>query len=58
MKRIKVHIDFEVPDNITDEEFEEWFRYKVINYDGCSCDNPLIDADTNKLVSFYNIWSY
>lgn len=25
---------------------------------GCSCDNPLIDEDTNKLVSFYNIWSY
>ena len=53
-----MYIDFEVPDNITDEEFEEWFRFKVIDYDGCSCDNPLIDEDTNKLVSFYNIWSY
>ena len=57
MKIKKVYIDFEVPDNITDEEFEEWFKYKVIDFGGCSCDNPLIDEDTNKLVSFYNIWS-
>lgn len=58
MKIKKAYIDFEVPDNITDEEFEEWFRYEIVGDGGCSCNNPLLDEGVNQLVSFYNIWSY
>ena len=56
MRYIKVNIDFEIPDNITDEEFEEWFRYRIVDFDSCSGENPLLETDVNKLVSTYHIW--
>lgn len=55
MKRYNVEIEFQIPDNVTDEEFEEWFKFAVISWGGCSCENPLCDKDRNNLVSNYNI---
>lgn len=55
MKRYDVDIEFQVPDNVTDEEFEEWLKYAVIGWGGCSCENPLIESDKNKIVHDYNI---
>ena len=55
MKRFDATIDFIVPDEITEEQFEEWFRYRIVDYDGCSGDNPLLERDINSLVSTYHI---
>ena len=55
-KFINVDIQFDIPDNVTEEEFEEWFRYQIIDFGGCSGDNPLLDKDVNNLVSTYHIW--
>lgn len=54
----KVSIDFDIPDNVTEEQFEEWFKYKVIDWGGCSCDNPLLEMGdcVGNLVSNYYIW--
>ena len=58
MKRFSVNIDFEVNDNITREQFEEWFKYEIIDWSSCSGSNPLINKDKNDLVSTYNITEY
>lgn len=55
MSRYTVSIDFETSENITEEEFEEWFKYAVIGWGGCSEDNPLIDEDKSDIVSNYDI---
>lgn len=56
--RYSVNIDFEVPDNVTREQFEEWFKYKVIDWGGCSGDNPLLAQGdcVDDMVSTYQIW--
>lgn len=53
--RIKVDIEFNIPDNITEEQFEEWFKYEIIDWGGCSGSNPLLDEDKSDLVSNYYI---
>ena len=34
---------------------EEWFKYEIIDWGSCSCDNPLLDKYKNDIVSNYNI---
>lgn len=58
MKTFNVDISFNVPDNVTEEQFEEWFRYEIIDWDGCSYDNPLMNEYKNNLVSTYHITNY
>lgn len=55
MKRFDVTIEFNVPDDITRNEFEEWLKYKILGWGGCSCNNPLIDKNNNELSSNYSI---
>ena len=55
MARYDVQIECNVPDDISEEEFEEWFKYSVIEWGGCSCSNPLLDKDKSDIVSNYNI---
>ena len=50
----EVNISFDVPESVTLEQFEEWFKYKI-GWGGCSCENPLIDKDLSDLVSMYYI---
>lgn len=49
-----VTIDFTIPDNVTEEEFKEWFKYKI-GWGDCSCDNPLCDEDISDIIFMYNI---
>ena len=55
---IRVEIDFDIPENVTKEQFGEWFKYKVIDWGGCSGDNPLLEKGdcVGDLVSTYHIW--
>jgi len=53
--RFNVEIEFNVPENITEEQFEEWFKYEIINWGSCSCKNPLMDKSKNDLVSNFRI---
>ena len=55
MKRFNVEIDFNIPDNITKEEFEEWCVFTLIGWNGCKCSNPLSDKDASEFVSTYRI---
>lgn len=34
MKRFDVTIEFNVPDDITRNEFEEWLKYKILGWGG------------------------
>lgn len=54
----RVEIDFDIPGNVTKEQFEEWFKYKVIDWGSCSGDNPLLEMGdcVGDLVSTYHIW--
>ena len=54
--RFSVSIDFELPIDVTEEQFEEWFKYSVIDWGGCSGDNPLLKEEKDDLVSMYHIW--
>ena len=55
MARYDVQIKFNVSDDISEEQFEEWFKYEIISWGSCSCDNPLLDKDKSDIVSDYNI---
>lgn len=55
MKRYNVDIEFQIPDNVTDEEFNEWFSFEIMGWGSCSHNNPLCDKDRHSLVTNYNI---
>ena len=43
MKKKTVMIEFEIPDEISDEDFEEWAEFELGWSAQCSGDNPLIE---------------
>ena len=43
MKKKTVTIEFEIPDEISDEDFEEWAEYELGWNARCSCKNPLLE---------------
>ena len=55
MQRITTTLDFTLPDNVTKENFEEWFKYQI-GWGSCYCDNPLSDNDINDFISNYKVW--
>ena len=48
-------IEFEVPDNITQEEVDEWFGYEIIRKYPCKNNNPIIDKDMSNFVISYEL---
>lgn len=43
MKKKTVTIGFEIPDEISDEDFEEWVEFELGWNAQCSGDNPLLE---------------
>lgn len=43
MKKKTVTIGFEIPDEISDEDFEEWVEFELGGNAGCSGKNPLLE---------------
>lgn len=58
MAIFEVNLRFEIDENITKEEFEEWFKYDVIDWGSCSGNNPLLNKDKSDLISTYDITEY
>jgi hypothetical protein len=42
MKNKTVTVEFQIPDDISDEDFEEWAMFEFGLEPSCRCDNPLI----------------
>lgn len=43
MKKKTVTIEFGIPDEISDEDFEEWAKFELGWDASCSGDNPLLE---------------
>ena len=43
MKKKTVTIEFEIPDDVSDEDFEEWAMFELGWDCSCSCNNPLLE---------------
>lgn len=43
MKKKTVTIEFEIPDDISDEDFEEWVEFELGWNASCRCNNPLLE---------------
>lgn len=43
MKKKTVTIEFEIPDETSDEDFEEWAKFELGWDASCSGDNPLFE---------------
>lgn len=56
MKQVNVSIDFSVPDDVSQSQFEEWFKCEILEWGGIKSDNPLLNEDKSDLVSSYFIW--
>lgn len=53
--RFDVELEFNVDNNITEKQFEEWLKYEIMDWGSCSYDNPLLDKQKNNLISNYKI---
>jgi hypothetical protein len=56
MKKKIVTIEFEIPDDISDEDFKEWAKFELGWNAGCRCDNPLVEEYcVSELETSFNI---
>lgn len=45
MKLVSVSFDVNIPDDISDDEIEEWLRFNLHDNGEMSADNPLVDTE-------------